>query len=208
MTSWIIKKEHRGKGLGSLLLGEIVKLKDYTITALTATRTINMYKKYGFKELETSFKIISPVQTRGIFSKKYKLEFNDGSIKNCLNDTDLKIYNDHLKFKCIHLIIKSERGYCYIILTRIRRKKLSFAQVHYISDLNIFLESINYIRLKLCLHLSVFGLWIEERFLRNHVVRYSFVSKFPYSSKLFKSDLLGKDNITDNLYTELLVLSI
>lgn len=208
MTSWIIKKEHRGKGLGSLLLSEIIKLKDYTITALTATGTINMYKKHGFKELETSFKIIPPVPTLHSFSGKYKLEFDNHSIKDCLNSRDLKIYNDHLKFKCINLIIKSDKGYCYIILNRIRTKKLPFAQIHYISDLNIFLEAINYIRLKLCLHLSVFGLWIEERFLRKQVIKYSFVSKFPYPSKLFKSDLLDKESITDNLYTELLALNI
>lgn len=209
MTSWILKKEYRGKGLGLALLLETVKLKDYTITDLTATNaTVPMLKKQGFRELETNYKIILPVPTIKVFLNRCSIESDHSVIENLLTGENRKIFRDHLKFSLIHILIKTEFGNCYLILKKARRHKLILAQVHYLSDLDVFLKCLPCAVIKICFLMKVVGLLVEERFLRGHKVKNSFISRLPYPSKLFRPYRLDKIDITDNLYTEFMILDI
>jgi len=208
-TSWIVKDEYQKKGIGLQLLSEVTKLKEYTITTLTAAgkETIPMLKKFGFKELETKFVNILPVPTIDTFFNKCSVIHDHNIIKDHLSGSNSKIYKDHIKLKCIHLLIKTRHTFCYLILTKTKRRHLPFAQLHYISNLEVFLKYIACIRIKVCLHLGIFGLAVEERFLKGQKIKYS-ITRDMFLPKLHKSNILGKEGITDNLYTELLILNV
>lgn len=205
MTTWYVKNEYRGKGPGRALLIEVVKLKDYTITDLTpAGKIIPMLKKYGYKMLENHCKIILPIPNLGAILNKPPIEFNPGIIEQSLDAKNLKIYRDHLKFNCIHFIIKYGNKSCYIIVKKTKRRNILLAEIHYISDFGIFMKCISKIRFFICLRVKVFGLLIDERFLRGNKISWSITCG---TNKYFLSNLLDKSHITDNLYTELLILN-
>jgi len=208
MTSWIITKEFQRRGLGRMLLLETVKLNDHTIVDLTATKdTVKMLKENGFRELEDNVQLLLPVPSINVFSDRCSVEFDRGAIKNYLTEGDLKVHNDHSKFNCIHFMIKSTDGDCYVIATMTKRKGLPFAHVHYISDIGVFSRHIRHAMMKLCASLKVLGFFVDERFLRGKKIGYSIRRRLP-PSKFFRSNSLDRGHVTDNLYTELIVLNL
>lgn len=207
MTTWIVKKEYQKAGVGILLLQEIEKLKKYyTLTGLTGKKkVIPVLKMIGFNDLDTISKIIFPIPTLNLFLNKCSIESDPILLEGCLNAKDLSIYRDHVKFRNIHFIIKTKENYCYIIAKKARRKKLLLIEIHYISNFEEFMRYISQIRVMVCLYFRVFGLLIDERFLRGNKIEYSINCN---TNKLYYSNVVDKDDITDNLYTELLILPI
>ena len=91
-----------------------------------------------------------------------------------LNAGELKIFNDHLKFNCVHLLIKGGKGHCYVIMRKTKKKGLPVAQLHYISDSDIFLEEIGRVNFMICSRLKIFGMLIYEAYFKNRHIKYSF----------------------------------
>lgn len=208
MTSYIIKKEYRGKGLSRLLLSEVVKLKEYTVTTLPPpSKTLRMHIKQGFKELDNRYRVIFPIPSIQVFSDPCSLLFEIEDLKNYFDDVELKVYNDHVLCKCVHLLVKKDEENSYIIAKRIMRRGLAFIEIHYVSNLPMFIKYIHQISIKIALNLKAWGLLVEERFLKGQKIRYSIVRRY-HPAKLFKSSSLTGDEITDNLYTESLILNV
>ncbi len=208
ITSWIIKEEYRRKGLSRMLFHEVLKLKDYTIITLPPSpKTERMHREHGFKELEDSYRLILPVPAISIFSGDYSVVLEQETLRNNLDGEELKIYNDHLLCKCTHILFKTKHENCYMIAKGVTRKKLPFAEIHYLSNLPVFIKYIDQIKIKLTLSLKVWGLLIEERYLKGARIKYSSTHKF-HRAKLYKSSSLDKNMITDSLYTESLILNI
>lgn len=207
MTSWIIKKEYRGKGLGRFMLQHLLHLKEYTIVDLTATNgTVNLLKEYGFKELETEYVIIPPFPGIGYVTNRCSVLVGHDAVISSVDKENSKIYHDHKTFKCIHVVLKTPHEYCYIIAVKvIRKKKFIFAEIHYISNIQMFIKHIQHVRISLCLRLRVCGLLLEKRILRGYEIKSSVIKSLP-PVRFYKSDVLDKSRITDNLYTELLVI--
>lgn len=207
LTSFIIQQEYRGKGLSRLLFSEVMKLKDYTIITLPPSpKTLKMHIEEGFKVLEDSYRLI-PILPSTHFFAGCDVVSEQAFLESKLDSKELKIYHDHAFCKCSHLLIKIGQENCYIIAKKVIRKWLPFAEIHYISDLAVFIRHIQKIRVSLPLRLKVSGLLVEERLLWGNKIRGSICRKF-HRPKLFKTTLLDKDKITDNLYTESLILNI
>jgi len=205
LTSWIVKREYRNNSVALLL--PVLKLKGYTITNFTASKEVClMLKRLGFKELETRIKIIPPVSVIGFLSGKCSVEFDRNEIKRHLSKKDLNIYSDHSKLKAIYLLIKEGDEYSYLVLNRTKKRFFHFAQIHYISNLRIFLKYINRISMRICLRLNVFGLLVDERYVEGHKIRNLITIKLSQPN-LFKAEFLTRDDI-NTLYSELLVLNI
>jgi hypothetical protein len=134
------------------------------------------------------------------------VKFDNKAVNFLSNNEDLKIYNDHLKFKCSHILIRSKNGDCYILANRTRRKNIPFGQVHYLSDPRIFFKYINILNARICLRLKVFGLLVGERYFEGADIKRLLTIKL-YQSKLFKSETLEKNEI-DTLYSELVILDL
>ena len=205
ITSWFVEREYRNQSF--LLLLPLLALREYTITIFSANEaTYIASKKLGFEDFETHIRLISPfVGVRGFLGNCSIVE-DDRVINQSLDEECLKIYRDHLCFRCIHLLIKTKYGTFYLITTRVTRKSIPAAQIHYISDLDVFLESIEIIKLKICLKLKVFMLLIDERFIQGNKISFSLRIKLP-QPRVFKSDLLKEDAI-DSLYSELIILNL
>lgn len=214
MTSWIIDKNYRRKGLGRKLFDEVLKLKEYTITDFTASaNTFSMLEQSGFKELETGIFLIRPAPTlttlAGMFTLKPSIVSNPQKVADQLKGDDLKIFNDHLKFKCSHLLLKGkkEEETCYLVLHKHSRGRYPYLKIHYISNAGVFAKYIPRVITKICLRFRVFGVMVDKRIMKNNPVKQAKERKLPYMS-VFKSDVLDKSHLNDSLYSEFLLLSL
>ncbi len=205
ITSGIVKKTYRNESLKLFL--PMLELKGYTITDFTPSKEVYLIlKKLGFKDLETHINIILPLPSLVRSSENCLIEFDKNAIRGDLSQGDLNIFHDHLKFKTIHMLIRSSNENCYVVLNKTRKKFFPFAQIHYISNLELFLKYIACIRLKICSRLGVCGLLISQRYLKN--CKPSGLIRIRRSQPtLFKSDLLEKDDV-DTLYSEQFLLNM
>ena len=205
VTSWIVEREYRNQSF--LLLLPLLTLREHTVTIFSPNKaTYVASKKLGFEDFETHIRLISPFSgIRGFFENCSIVE-NKRFISRFLDEECLKIYRDHLPFRCSHLLIKTKYGTFYLITTRVTKKNIPVAQIHYVSDLEVFFKSIEALKLKICLRLKVFALLIDERFMRGNTISFSLRMKLPHP-RIFKSDLLKEDAI-DSLYSELVILNL
>lgn len=203
MTSWIVDESCRGQSL--LLILELLKLKDYTITNFTASEGVRVIlQKIGFTPIETQPQLLLPVPTFSLNKGTYFCEFNREAIGEKLGETDFKIFQDHQAFDCRHILISSGRDYCYVIVRRIRRRRLAFAKVHYLSNAELFVKAQDSLRVKICANLKVAGLLVAERYLKGHQLRH--VRKFPKEyGAFYKSTKIRPEEI-DTLYSEMILL--
>jgi hypothetical protein len=204
-TSWVVQKEFRGESIKLLI--PVLRLRGYTLTSHTmSSGTYFIFKKMGFRDLEDSLVIIPPLPKLGGFSKSHRVIVNSQTITQFLDEENLKIYHDHSNLNAHYILVQTEHDQCFMVATRPIKKNLPFAHLHYISDLNIFAECIEKIRLVVCLQLKVVALLIDKRCLRGERISRSWEYTLP-QPRLYKSDYLNKDDITA-LYSELILLNL
>lgn len=210
ITSWIVKKKYRNNSLS--LLYPILKLKDYTITNISSGRKelYQISKKLGFKDLDSYLIILYPLfKISSLLKKKSKVITIKNNIGTFLaKDQSLyKLFKEHINYKCCHLLVETKEGkICYIVFTKVKRKKISFAYIHYISDIDIFIKNVDKLKISIIKNYKIFFIIIEKRFLKGNNVSFSFTNKL-CCYKVFKSNCLDKYDI-DNLYSELILLNI
>ena len=144
-----------------------------------------------------------PVSTWFTFCE---VKINDKHLNETLKGEALQVYNDHLSFRCFHVRIRTHLGECYLIGTRVYRKKLSFFQIHHISNSKIFAKFAGRITMVVCLRIKTVAMVVDERFLQGNTVMLSKVFPLPYP-RVCKPGLLGVNDI-DLLYSEFPVLNI
>jgi len=205
LTSWIVKEQYKSQSV--LLLFPVLRMEDYTTTVFTPSQvTYSVLKTLGYKNISSNRRIIPPLPVSSRSNKDYSVEFENEAIRNCLSGKVLKIYHDHLRFKCIHLVIRMQGASCYIILKKRRIRGLPFAYVHFLSDLSIFSAYIHKASSKICAHLKILGLVIDERYLRGQRLKNSFTIRSS-APLLYRSNSLKKEDI-DTLYSELFILDL
>lgn len=204
LSTWVVKKEYRGMSLSLLL--EVLKLQDYTITNLTANRVARLLRPFGFKDLATHFRVVLPLPNPSLLIKKVELFPDKSDIKENLAGEPLKLFNDHIDLKCIHLLFRVRDESCYLIFDKIKKKRLPVARVHYISNIEFFQKHAHTICLKMCLQQKIFALVISENLLKGHEIKFS-IRVEQLQSILFKSNSL-EENDMDTLYSELQVLGL
>ena len=99
--------------------------------------------------------------------------------------------------------------YCYIIYRKVKRKGFPFLQIEYASDIKIFLDSIDYLKLRLSFRFIAYGIIIDERLIRGLKLPFAFKYEQSLSAapKLYRSDVIPPDKI-DNLYSENIIMSL
>ncbi len=205
LTSWIVDEDCRNQSV--FLLLEALKLKDYTFTNFTASQTVAvLVKRLGFEEFEVNQQIIPPIPNFALKKRNCVCEFDVQKIRPELNDNERTIFDDHQQLDCRHLLLKSNAGYAYVILKKTHRRNIPIAKVHYVSDAGYFVEWAEKFAAKICLHLKVLGVMVDERYLGDYRPRFGI--NYPHQRKgYFKSTskTLNKNQI-DTLYSELVVL--
>jgi hypothetical protein len=204
LTSWIVREPYRGRSLFMFL--PLLKEPDTTLIDLTPSAEVYaLLKKAGFQDFETRRRVLFPFPGSG---PHCALISDPAALKTSLDPESLKIYRDHPFPGCRHVLIESEFGHCYVVLTRLVRMKkpLLLAVVQYLSDRDVFLKCVNRAVPKLCLRLKVTCLFIDERFLEGRTIPFS-VSRNLDRPRLFKSNTLRAMDL-DALYSEFPVLNI
>jgi hypothetical protein len=204
LSSWIVKDGYRNRSL--YMIQPLLKLKNYTITLLTPSEiTEQVFAKLGYKQLDSGIRILLPIpQFGGYLKNKLQIIFDRKVIKGLLNDNELKIFHDHAEFNCIHAMICSYTGHCYMIMRKIIRKQIPFAYIHYVSNFEVFNQMIDRLRISLAMKLKVIGIIIDERFVHDCNMR--FFIKYPRVSMYKSPDLEPKD--IDSLYSEYFLLDL
>jgi hypothetical protein len=184
-------------------------MKDYTITDLTPAK--NVYKlqnKLGFKDLDADGRLLLPFGRR-IFQPKYSpinLTHDLAAIEKKLEGQNLKIFNDHKHYQCFHFLLTGKDRYCYIIYTKLRRKRIPYAYLHYVSDPDLFALAYCDIRRAILSHAKAYFLLIDSRLVKNKKLPVSIC--LPYRApKQYMSSTLKPEQI-DNLYSELVMLNL
>lgn len=209
VTSWVVKDAYRNQSMS--LLFPILQLKNYVITNLTPSKKVaDIFLKLGFRELESSQKIMIPSLSslKYLFSKNLEIICDDiAGIKNILNDDARQILLDHQYYDCKHFVLKDHEGnYTYIICTKVFRKNITFGYIHYISNLEIFGKYIDYIKLMMSKCLGVFAIIVDARLLKDINMGCAFTRKLD-APKLYKGGELPPDRIR-NIYSEHILLNV
>lgn len=205
LTSWIVKPEHRNKSL--FLLLAILKLADYTFTNLSALEHVAViHRKLGFADMGSGAHILLPLSGFSWGGRsKPRIIFDPKSVKDRLQGEDIIIFDDHLSFKCSHILLEVDNDYCYVIASKVVKKRVPILYVHYISNLSLFLKVIYKVVSRMLYNFKAVGLLIEDRFLQGANLRRAIKFNLP-QYKLFKSPLLKAKDI-DNLYSERILIN-
>lgn len=202
---WIVPEEHRKSSLHLLLA--VLNIKDITVTSLTASKDASLIlERFKFKNLETSVKIF-PVFPSLSFAGDTVLFSNRETIRAKLNTQDLALFKDHDLDSCKHLLAVNkddESQYCYLIYNTIRKKKIRFTQIYFISDSTIFKQAFPRIQRFFFMYNRTFLTVIDQRLcdVSPPGPGFNYTLRYP---RLYRFEEIQPGHI-DNLYTELVFL--
>lgn len=204
MTSWIVAEDSRSQSLKMLL--EVLKLKDYTLTNFTASPTVaTILSKLGFTEFAVHQRVLLPLPRLAFTRRGLRCEFDAAAIKSKLSGENLRIFNDHEELDCRHLLLRSDRGDCYVVLKNIVRKQLTWAKVHHLSNRQVFQECMERLIARVCFRLRVCGVMVDERYVEG--CRFRASVSYPHQRRAyFKSKSVTDQNLIDTLYSEVVIL--
>jgi hypothetical protein len=207
LTSWFVREEYRGRALVMLL--PLFKMKNYTITDLTPSRNVyRIQQKLGFKDLDAKGRILLPYGSR-LFPTKYtppQVTHDLAAIERELEGRNLIIFRDHQHYRCSHFLLTDKGHYCYIIYTKLKRKRIPYVHIHYISNLALFELCQREIRQSILSYSNAYFILIDSRLVKNRRLPLSFC--LPYRApKQCLSSRLRPEQI-DNLYSELVVFNM
>ena len=202
LTSWIVKPDYRSESLS--LLFPLMGRKDLTLTNFTASnRVIEVLLKVGFHSLEDHFQMILPIPLPAI---GFKVHFDAEIIENTLHGDNLRIFLDHKKLHCEHILLEFQNDQCYLVLNPARKRNLPVMYVDYISNLGFFMKYIQRYTFSICRKLQVFGLMTGEHNLRGSRFALALRVKRRHAL-LYRSKDVSPENI-DTLYSEIQVLGL
>ena len=207
LTSWFVRKEYRSRAISLILV--VHGMKDYTITDLTPAKHVyQIQNKLGFKDLDAGGRLLLPFGRR-LFQPKHSpgyLTHDLAAIEKKLEGQSLKIFNDHKPYRCSHFLLTVKNRSCYIVYTKLKRKRIPYAYLHYISDPDLFALAYRDIRKSILSHSKAYFLLADSRLVKNRKLPVSIC--LPYRApKQYMSSTLKPEQI-DNLYSELVMLSL
>jgi len=206
LTTWYVNEEHRDQSM--VLLYPFLELEGYTLTNFTASsRVVKILKSLGFSTLDNRTVFLKP-NLLSLFKLKSKasLIFDGPQFESFLSDDEKRIYHDHKPYGCFHVVIQSESGNCYMVMSRLRRGRKPFLTVRYLGNAQVFGLYGEGVVLELLLRLKAFYIRIDERLLRGVQLDLGIIQQSEVE-KLYKSDTLAPGDV-DYLYSELILLGI
>lgn len=207
LTSWFVHPDYRSRAISMIL--PLQGMQGYTITDLTPAKNVyQIQKKLGFKDLDAAGRLLLPFGRRLFQPKNFPTHstHDSAAIENQLTGQDLKIFKDHQKYPCFHFLLAAPDRYCYMVYTKLKRKRIAYVHLHYISDPDLFALAYRDIRNAILTHAGAYFLLIDSRLVKNMKLPLSFC--LPYRApKQYLSSTLEPAQI-DNLYSELVMLNL
>lgn len=206
LTSWITLPDYRHHSL--LLLKAVLALEDCTITCHSpAPQLYPIYKKFGFRDLETKLRIILPWPSLpprlGLGARVFT---DPEKIAPRLSEAERAILAAHRVAGCGHLLIESRAGSCYLVFTRTRGRKRTFSHLHHVGSPAVFVRLLDRIKLHLLFMNRTPLIMIDARLVAGVEIPHS--REVPLGvAHVFRSATLAPEQI-DNLYSELILLGL
>ena len=204
LTTWIV--EDSFKSMGLMLLRPALNLQDYVITNFTAShRVVTILKHLGFKEISTHIYCFPFFY--GVFScwEKMDIIYDIVDIERNILDNQRDIFNAHKDLDCKHIFVKYRGRLCYIIATCVTLKKISFLQIHYVSDTMVFQDIIGKLGLRLSIHFKTFGIIVDAYSIQRSKRSFGIKIKRPRPLLYLSKNIQPED--MDTAYSELVVLT-
>lgn len=204
LTSWVVREDCRGHSLKLLL--EALKLTDHTFTNFTASPVVaTVMRRFGFTEFAVHQRVLLPVPRFGRTEPGIGCEFDLETVRSRLTGESAKILDDHRGLDLQHMLLRSPRGDCYVVLKRATRRKLPFARVHFLSHPDVFHDCLRSLIVTICRRLRVVGVMVDERYLDGRAVRASVA--YPHQRRAYVKSPVPLDvNRIDTLYSEVVLL--
>lgn len=201
LCTWIVKEEYRSEGLP--LLFQVLRMKDVTVTNFTGNRVGSILKKFDFKVLDKTLKILLPIPSIG---DGCELVFDTLRIAPLLDTHDRRIFEDHRDFKYSFVLLKAAEGVSLICFRKVKRKRLPVLEVHYLSQRDVFLKHIRHVLLSLCIRTGSVGLMVGDHFPGKASLPF-FITIPQRQMRLFRSKTVSTEEM-DTMYSELQILNI
>jgi len=207
LTNWFVQERYRNRAISLLL--PLFAMRDYTITDLSPSRTVyRIQQKLGFKDLDARGRILLPVGRR-LFEPDPphpRITHEPSQVREKLEGEHLRIFNDHVDYPCCHLLAADRERYCYLIYTRQKNRRMTYAHVHFISEPDFFALAYRDIRASILAESKAQFIMIESRLVRGLSLPLSFSLSFR-APKQYLSPRLQPEQI-DNLYSEIILLNL
>ena len=207
LTSWITLPEYRNHSLK--LFKAIVSIEGRTLICVSPHKDVlPLYKRFGFRELETGALVLYPLPALSAPSAwlRYRATTDPRKIRERLDAGDRDLFDHHRPLPCGHLLIHNRREYCYIVFSRIKGLRHYFANIHHISNPPVFVRNLDRVRLRVGLAARALFVMIEARLLPGINPRLSRRIQLGHP-QVYKSERLKPEQI-DGLYTEGLLLNL
>ena len=217
LTTWIVKPQYRGHSLS--LMMPVMRMKDYTITDLSASDdVIEVSKRLGFEILDDAVDILLPYGWSAYGQKGYDRPYKElvvalnnsillgeSTTEISLPPVEQKIFNDHRRYAhCHQLVLKLGKACCHVVYTLNREAQLSYSHIHFISDRALFEQHQRTIRQQIVRQSGLPLIIIDSRLCASTKLPLSY--RLPLSSpRIYRSSQLVPTQI-DNLYSELMLL--
>ncbi|MBF0358015.1 MAG: hypothetical protein HQL70_05360 [Magnetococcales bacterium] len=206
ITTVVTEESHRDKA--AYLLMSILKQDGCVFTNFTPSPSIReILLHLGFKKFNPKANLILPLPSLHHFSSRYEWVFAHEMIAQHLKGDNLKIFNDHLDCpNTCHGLLKTAEGSCYFLANRVDKKGLPFAKIHYVSNVDFFLDHIGKIAFRVCLKLYCVSMQVNQHILGTQRT-IPWAISYNLRPKLFKADDLNEQQITTLYSEEVLLLS-
>ena len=233
LTSFLIDPEYRGQKLTHRIIDEVIKLGDYTITAITPIPSLyNMYESKGLRKLSDYRTVFWKTHSS---NKIWKIIKDENIIEQNLDSEDLQIYKDHSKFNCVNLVISDENEYVLItgkkyhaqlrkfktgrvinyfdfFLRKVFKKsildkKVDTLEIAYCSGYKSLIKNFKEIHSLISESINVEGLILREDIIDLNSLKWNKKNRFWRARQLYLSSKLEPHQY-DTLYSEIFVLDL
>jgi acetoacetyl-CoA synthetase len=204
-TAWYILPEYRG--WGPALLTAALDDQDVCYTSLTPSPTsVRMFEAMGFKCLDSQSIIFFPLlHLDTLRGSRPEIIFDFDGIRSLLNDDQRLIFNDHLAYECLHLVLRDGAECAYLVVKRRRQWRMALSELFYCSAPHILARHLERAKLAILRRQRTVALMADLRLFRTSVPRGVRIRR--QEQALFRSSLFAPEEL-DNLYSELVLLPI
>jgi hypothetical protein len=207
INSWSVDEDYRKLSLP--MAKRLLDQPDFTFTCFSPSKVVaECLRFFKFETSPVEKVLFTPAH--GLLRALRRLPFkvvtpdpDPASFEALLDETQRRLYRDHLDYRCAHLLIHHEDRRCYVVTVRRGRGWRAFADVLYASDPELLVEFVVGTHLPLWRAHGTFLTGIDRRWFR----------KIPHAVHVYRglrplqwrSRTLNLADI-DALYTELVTL--
>lgn len=210
ISSWILKKPYRKKGLGFELVRELLKFKNVTFTNMSPSPvTLKGMQELGFIPMPSNQYVITPLTLlRNFWRSPWYVSAIQGSenLLRELGEKERKIFIDHQGYANEFVLVRWKNQEVFLIYRKSSVGKYSIAEILYASDPETFSKLSAALSIWFLLKLKIPKLIVSTRILSGGKISFA-ESKPSASVRIFRpfDSSIESDQIP-NLYSELVML--